>query len=129
MPYSVSRQNDPKYGNVIIISIDNDGEFETPFQAVNKLRNIKRLWKNEDPKTKIRYLIDGQILTLSQTETWSNNEYKELPKCESCAKILREQVFTHALCGKNLFCSQACADKNYKFITDLQEEEEEYECL
>lgn len=125
--YSVSRQNHTRYGNIICIEPDNDGEFNTPFWAVQKLRNIKRLWKEESPKIKIRYLIDGQIMTISEAETWAIVEYKSLPKCEHCNKILGGHVYTHSLCGTNLFCSQECSDKNYINIINKREDEEEHE--
>ncbi len=127
--YLVSRSVHEKYGKIISISLDHSGEFISPYQAVQKLRNIKRLWKLEEPENKIRYLVDNKIMTIAQVESWSNEEYKSLSKCENCGTILKENVFTHALCKSNLFCSQLCTDQNHKICLDKLEDEEECECF
>ena len=126
--YNVVRQNHSKYGNVIEIARDDAGESQTPFQASNKAIMMRRLWRESDGG-KVRILIDGKVLTVAQTEQWSNEEYKSLPKCEACAKILRGDVYTHKFCGSNLFCSQACADKDYNYHMEKLNDEEECDCF
>lgn len=121
--YNVKKSNHEKHGAVIEISVSDDGRFETPFQAVNAALFIKRESKN---KTKI--LIDEHIVTSKQAEKWAKEEYDHLIKCFNCGKILHEQVYTHKLCGSNLFCTQRCADIDYQYRMDqlLDEEEVDY---
>jgi len=124
--YRVSKQNHSKYGNVVEITREDSGEYQTPFQAANKALNMRRLWK-EEIKEKIKLLVDGQILTPTRLESWANEEYKSLPKCEECGKILTGDVYTHRVCGNNLFCSRVCADKNYDFILEKMNDNDEHE--
>lgn len=128
--YKVSRQLHKKHGNVIEITRDEAGEHKTPFEAFNKASRMRRLWL-EESKSKIRFLVDEQVMTQSQADSWSINEYKSLPKCEECAKILSGDVYTHSLCGSNLFCSPTCSDKNYAFQMEKMNdnEESEFECF
>jgi len=125
--YKVSRQIHEKYGNTIEVIRDESGSEQTPFQAVQQAIRLRRLWK-EESKSKIRILIDGQVLTPSQAETWANEEYKSLPKCEECGKVLSGDVYTHQFCGDNLFCSSRCADKNYDFQVEKMNDNDETEC-
>jgi hypothetical protein len=128
--YKVSKQIHERYGNIIEITRDDTGEFENPFQAINKAITIRRLWF-EESNSKIRFLIEDQLLTRGRAEVWANNEYKSLPKCEECAKILSGSVYTHEFCGSSLFCSQSCSDKNYIFQIEKMNdnEENEYNCI
>jgi hypothetical protein len=126
--YNVVRQNHTKYGSVVEIALDDAGENETPFQAFNKAKTMRRLWLESGEK-KVRILVNGKVMTVAQAEQWSNEEYKSLPKCEACAKILRGDVYTHKFCGSNLFCSQACADKDYAYQMEKLSDEEECDCF
>jgi hypothetical protein len=125
--YNVVRQTHEKYGNVIEITKEEIGEFETPFRAVNRALTIRRQWI--DSTSKVRLLVDGQVVTPNGAEHWANEEYRSLPKCEACAKILGGDVYTHQLCGSNLFCSQPCADKDYAFQVEKMNDEEECDYL
>lgn len=121
--YSVSRQTHAKYGNVIEVSRVEDGKHTSPFDAANYAKRDRRLWSAEGA-TKIRYLIDSQLLNNKQLEHWSNEEYKSLPKCFGCASILKETVFNHKH-SINLFCSSKCADRDYlEYLEKLEDEEE-----
>lgn len=124
--YKVIQHNHSKYGNVVEVSREEVSQFETPFQAINKALTLKRLWAVEG---KVRYLVAGQIMSSKQMETWANEEYKSLPKCENCAKILDGDVFTNTLSPGKLFCTQLCADKDFKYQTDKLLDEEEFECF
>ena len=120
--YSVSQKTTEQYGNVIEVSREDASQFETPFQAINKALTLRRLWVNGG---KIRFLIDGQIMTAKQAESWAIHEYKSLPKCEGCAKILNGNIYSHSLSRGHVFCSQACADKDYLFQMEKINDEEE----
>lgn len=122
--YNVVRQAHEKYGKVIEITREEIGSFDTPFNAFHQATKLRRLWL-EEGAIKVRILVDMQILTVKQTESWANEEYRALPKCEECAKILGEKVFTHQYCKTNLFCSQLCSDKNYDYIVSQWDEETE----
>lgn len=124
--YKVARLTHAKYGPVIEITRDELGEYDTPFYAVNKAISLRAFWLREGEE-KVRFLIDGQVMISKRAETWANEEYKSLPKCEECAKILKGSVFTHKYCGSNLFCSQACADKNFNYIVSQWEDETEFD--
>jgi hypothetical protein len=126
--YNVTRQTYEKYGNVIEITREDSGEFETPFQACNKAFYMKRIWF-EEIKTKIRLLVDDKIMSVSQINKWVNDEYKSLPKCESCAKILNGNVYTHNLCNNYLFCSEDCSNENYRIQMEKLSDEEECDYL
>jgi hypothetical protein len=123
--YIVSRQTHAKYGQVIEIIRNEPGEETTPFLAVNKALRLRRLWK-EESKAKVRILVDGKVMQPSQAETWANEEYAQLPKCEECAAILSGDVHTHAL-SDSLFCSPKCADRNYNFQVEKMNDNEETE--
>lgn len=127
--YNVSKQTHDKYGNVIDITKEEVGEFETPFRAINRGLTLRRQWMEASSDIKVRFLIDGQIMTTSKAEHWANEEYRSLPKCEACGKILGGDVYTHQLCGSNLFCSQPCADKDYNFQVEKMSDEEECDYL
>lgn len=124
--YSVSRQIHDRYGNIVEITREEAGQYTSPFDAFRQASRERRQWKTESTD-KIRLLVDGQVMTVAQADSWSITEYKSLPKCEECAKILNDDVFTHQLCGCNLFCSQKCADKNYNYIIDNLGDEEEFD--
>ncbi len=123
--YKVSRLTHEKYGNVIEIIRAEPGEEATPFRAVNKALTLRRLWK-EESNSKVRILIDGQVMQPSRAETWANEEYKSLPKCQECGAILAGDVHTHSL-SDDLFCSTKCADKNYDFKVEKMSDNEETE--
>ena len=122
--YKVDRLTHERYGSVIEITRDESGEYNTPFQAVNRATALRNSWIKEGA-TKVRILVDGQIMITKRAETWANEEYRALPKCEECAKILGETVFTHKYCKTNLFCSQACSNKNFDYIVSQWDEETE----
>lgn len=124
--YSVSKQTHPQYGNIVEIIREDTGEFISPFDAYRKVVKLYREWR-ADKKIKVRVLVDSQVITLAQADSWSINEYKSLPKCEECAKILEGPIFTHQLSGEKLFCSKICADNNYAYIISNRDEEEEFD--
>lgn len=126
--YKVSKEVHKKYGNVIKITRDDIGEYESPYPAFQQVKFLRRIWM-EQGQTKVRVLIDQQILTIKQAEVWADEEYKSLPKCETCGKILDGNVFTHRLGGKNLFCTQICSDKDYAWQMEKLLDEEEIEYL
>jgi hypothetical protein len=126
--YMVTRQDHPKYGNVIQILRDENGTFQTPGLAANIAITARRLWREEGAK-KVRYLIDDQVMSSAQIEAWASAEYKNLPKCFVCNAILHGDVFTHKLCGENLFCSRNCSDRDYQEHIDKIMDEEEIDYL
>jgi hypothetical protein len=109
--YSVRRQTHPQYGSVVEILREETGTCINPFQAEQQARKERRLWQDE--KIKARFLIDNQILALTDLEKWSHDEYQSLPKCQDCGKLLCGEVFSHSLADSQFFCSQSCADNNY----------------
>jgi len=123
--YKASRVNHERYGCVIEIAREDTGEYITPFMIVNRAITMRRLWL-EEGEVKVRFLIDGQVMISKRAESWANEEYKSLPKCEECARILNDDVFTHQLSESHLFCSQVCADKNYNYL--ISQIDEEVEC-
>lgn len=126
--YNVSKQTNKKYGNVIEITREDIAEYESPYSAYHQAKYLRRIWL-ESGQEKVKILIDKQILTIKQAEAWADSEYKSLPKCGSCAKILGGDVFTHRLCGTDLFCTQICADRDYSRQMEKLLDEEEIEYL
>lgn len=114
--------------NMVEIIRDNDGDIVTPFQAYLKAKLMRRLWMEQE-NIKVKILIDKQILTLLQTEVWSHEESKRLPKCKACASLLKEDVYVHQLCESNLFCTQVCADKDYLNEFKRMNDEDESDCF
>jgi hypothetical protein len=110
--YKICNLQHPQYGNVVLIERAEEG-IEKPFFAVQAALKSRRLWR-ESGIDKVRFLIDGEIMSIKEIEAWARQEYKSLPKCPWCIKILHGDVFTHALCGIDVFCSQSCADKDYQ---------------
>lgn len=124
--YNVSKDNN-KYGNVIIISISEIGEFELPFAAIQKAKSLKKEWITN---SKIRFLINEQILSTNQLDSWAIKEYSSLIKCSMCPTIINNKnVFTHTYSYDKLFCSQGCADKDYILYLEKLEDEEPIEYL
>lgn len=126
--YNVTRQIHKKYGNVIEITREESGNLKSPFQVFNQASSMRRLWIKET-KSKVRILVDGQVMSITQAGKWSSDEYKSLPKCEECRQILNGDVYTHQFCDSNMFCSQSCADKNYTFQMEKINDEEECDYL
>lgn len=124
--YKVSDSVDKKYGNVVVIAHDDMGEHQVPFAAMQHALKNRRLWQ-EKTDAKIRFLVDGKIMTPPQLETWSRQEYQSLPKCYGCAKILiNHQVHNHPLNVLALFCSSDCADKDY--MLEIEKIKDEQDC-
>ena len=109
--YSLHRENNPQYGPVIQITHQEVGTCETPFQIEQLARKEYLLWQNE--KIQSRFLIDNQIFDINQLERWSYDEYKSLPKCQNCGKILFGEVFSNSFSDSQLFCSKYCSDDDY----------------
>jgi hypothetical protein len=121
--YKVYDSQDDQYGNVVVIVEADDGTIELPFFAVQQALKNRRVWL-ETTKSKVRFLVDGQIMSPRKMEDWSSQEYQSLPKCAHCFHILHDDVYRHQL-SNNLFCSQKCADGDYAlFIEELKDEEE-----
>lgn len=126
--YNVCRKIHDVYGNVILVSIEETGEFKSPFKAAEQVKSLRRLWL-EDGSVRVKILINNQILTVKELDKWSANEYNFLPKCHYCVTILNNEVFTHQLCGNNLFCSQECANRDYSLKIEEMNSEEEIDYL
>ena len=126
--YSVSRQKNKKSGSVIAISREEEGAYLSPFAAFNHAKHMRRLWL-EEGEVKVRILIDNQAMTVGQAEKWSNEEYKDLPKCGTCGQILSGQVYNHRLCSDRLFCSERCSDRSFHEKMDQLNDEEDIEYL
>ena|ERR1700722_1348085 len=125
--YKIIRKRDENYGNLVIIERVENGEID-PFFAVQWALKELRLWK-ESCNSKVRIMIDDQILSINEVKLWEHEEYKNLPKCGECGKILGGDVHTHQLCGSDVFCSQDCASKNYDQETERLKDEEEIDYL
>jgi hypothetical protein len=122
--YKISRLSHERYGRVIEIIRDDSEDYMTPFQAVNRAITMRRLWIEEEAG-KVRILIDGQVMITKRAETWANQEYASLPKCENCSRILNGQVFNHSLSEVFLFCSERCSDNNFNYLVSQMDEEHE----
>jgi hypothetical protein len=125
--YSVSKLSHELHGPVINIERVENGSLVTPFQAVQTALKERRLWVETGIK-KVRVLVDGQVMSPKQAEYWAHEEYKSLPKCEACAKILNNDVHTHQLSDK-FFCTKECANKNYSEEVEKRKDEEEIDYL
>ena len=125
--YSVSRQAHAKHGSVVAVEYDLNGSELTPFRAVQRACKERRLWL-EEGATKVRILISEQVMSVKQAECWAHEEYKLLPKCPNCGKIMNEEVFNNQL-SEDLFCSQSCADLDYNSRIEAQKDEEEIDYL
>lgn len=126
--YSVIKSSHERYGSVIEIVRDENGTLMTPSQARQQASKEKQSWQDVGI-LKVRYLVDGQVMTIKQVEHWAHEEYKNLPKCNECAKVLGESIYTHQLSGTELFCTQSCADKNYIEEASKFKNEEEIDYL
>lgn len=126
--YSVNRITHDRHGPVIHIDRQMNGSCETPFHAVNLAIRERRLWTEAGTK-KVRILVDEQVMSPKQAEHWANEEYKSLPKCEGCAKILDDHIFNHQLSKEKFFCSQLCADRDYNEELEKRKDEEEIDYL
>lgn len=122
--YNVYKEKHSVYGNIIVINIEDNGKFNLPFDAVNKGLTIKRLWKT---KSKIRFFINGQIMSAKEAESWANKEYKILEKCTACSNILINKCIIYL--NNKAYCSQLCADKDYQYYLDHLDEEVEIDYL
>lgn len=126
--YSVNRVTHEVYGPVVVVDRQENGNQPTPFRAIQRALSERNLWRSEGPK-KVRLLVDGKIMSPNQADHWSHEEYKSLPKCKTCAKILDGDVCSHQLCETGLFCSQECADKDYLEEMEKLKDEEEIDYL
>lgn len=126
--YSIKFTTHERHGFVIEVIRDENGTIISPFAAVQMVSKEKRLQQEAGLK-KIRFLLEGQVLNIKQLEHWANEEYKVLPKCDSCAQILNEQFYTHRLSDMHRFCSQVCADQEFVEETEKLKELEEIDYL
>lgn len=126
--YSVNKITHERYGSVIHIERAENGRLTTPFQAVNAAMKERRIWMESGLK-KVRILVDDKVMSPKQADCWARDEYKSLPKCEGCAKILDGDVHTHQLSGTKFFCSTDCADEDYLEEIERQKDEEEIDYL
>lgn len=116
------------YGKIVVIEkTENEGEL-LPFFAMQQALKNRRLWL-ESGATKIRFLVDGKIMSVKEMERWSRVEYQSIPKCPTCAKIFGRDVYTHRLCGSDIFCSQACANQSVHQKSERLKDEEEVDYL
>lgn len=122
--YIVSRSSDQKYGNVIAILRAETGEL-SPFAVVEEAKREKRLWLQEG--TASRFIVDRQVLTAKDLDSWAREEYKSLPKCLECAAILHGEVFSNALSEGPSFCSESCATRNYHYQAEHLNDYEEFD--
>lgn len=123
--YNIIKQTHENYGCIIVIEHTADGKALTPFQAVRSAIKDQEIWIKEISK-KVRLLIDDQIMSPQQAECWAKEEYKNLPKCKLCAKVLNEDVITNQF-SNSFFCSEDCADKDYNERIEQSKYEEEIE--
>lgn len=121
MRYNAIQIEHSKFSQVLVLEKANDGIYFSPLEAISKLKSLRAI-------SKLRIIVDGQMMTLAQAEQWALEEYKFLPKCEECGTILNDNVFTHTL-NKNLFCSEKCKENNYLFHLDILEDQEDCDCL
>ena len=119
MLYSVSLKNNDKYGDFIEVS--DSGDIVSPFDVYNKVCALKNKFKQNN-ESNLKYLVFGSIMTLSKIKKWANDEYKTLPKCNYCAKLILNDVFTNSLTDK-IFCSLECSHIKDREISDKLEEE------
>jgi hypothetical protein len=126
--YSVGRLTHERHGSVILIERAENGSHLTPFQAVQSALKERRLWQEAGVK-KVRILVDDQVMSPKQAESWSHEEYKSLPKCYWCVKILDGNVHTHRLSRGNFFCSESCSDKDYLEEVEKLKDEEDIDYL
>jgi hypothetical protein len=126
--YSVNRLSHERHGSVILIERVENGSLTTPFQAVQASLKERRLWQEAGVK-KVRILVDDQVMSAKQAEHWAHEEYKSLPKCYGCAKILNGDIHTHRLSRGNFFCSESCSDKDYLEEVEKMKDEEEIDYL
>ena len=126
--YSVNRFTHEKHGSVIHIERAENGRELTPFQAVNAAMKERRLWQEAGVK-KVRFLVDDQVMSHKQVESWAREEYASLPKCPRCAKILSGDLHTHRLSRGNFFCSESCSDQDYLEEVEKLKDEEEIDYL
>lgn len=120
MLYSVSLKNDSKYGNYI--SVTDSGDIVSPFDVYHRVCKLKNEFK-KNSSLNIKYLIFGQVMSLSKIKKWAKEEYKNLPKCDYCASILLEEVVTNNF-SNNLYCSEECSNLKLRELSDKFEEEE-----
>lgn len=93
----------------------------SPFDLERAAKRQRRLWVEA---TKIRYLLDNQVLTGNQLGSWAKEEYRELPKCGLCQVILGQDLYQHSLTN-DFFCSRTCADQHYDQTEDHLNDYEE----
>lgn len=111
-----------KENNKNYIEVSSPGDIISPYDVVNKIFSLKTKFK-QNSSAKLNYIVFGKNMSFPQVKTWSNEEYKKIPKCGDCAKILEENVFTHSFSDK-IFCSENCSNNNYSEISNKFEEEE-----
>jgi hypothetical protein len=73
--YSVNRFSHERHGSVVLIERVENGSFPTPFQAVQAALRERRLWQEAGTK-KVRILVDDQVMSPKQAESWAHDEYK-----------------------------------------------------
>ena len=119
-------QDHPEYRQFIAVERSLNGSYETAELAVNAAQKSQRSYQETFPNTKVRLLIDEQIMTYHQAVLWARQEHHSLPKCGWCCKCMREgEVYSHSMSPK-FFCTNDCSTKDYLEL--MKEEDDENEC-
>jgi len=123
--YNLKKNHHPDYGLVIEITPESTGEYLSPLNVVQQALKEREDWQKQN-SSKVRMLVDQQLLTPQKALIWSQKEYLKLPKCPICIQILNNDVYNHQLSDK-LFCSIKCSDIDYNDQLEKMKDEEEIE--
>ncbi len=111
-------------------------EFSDPRKAIETAIAICLAWRKDgERKAKVGIGSTGgmtmpfETCTIKQAQKWAEEEYKTLPNCPQCAKIMEknQEKWSIGFITKDgefisyeeyIYCSEYCAEKNYTYEED-----------
>ena len=115
-----------------------EGEYVDPREAVEAAIAIRKQWKRDQPKPKLKIGIamgstGGMGLeleggaTVAELRAHAKKAYESVPKCDKCGEIIEGDPVTLCDYPDEDYCSENCADRAWEEIERMNQEDEDEE--
>lgn len=105
-----------------------------PVDAAMAAFSIKKKWEEEFNLSNVNiYVMTEDNFLILKTKlqykllNWADEEYKRLPKCKECRKILDRNCNSKEFLDSNVFCSEDCRNKDLASQQERLKDNEETE--
>lgn len=127
------------YTNPDALSARYPGEFKTfhdPREAVETAITIQEQWQHDTKDKKVHIGVgDTMGMTMPfEADTpeavtkWAEKEYESLTKCPRCGDVIEDdEGYTIEMLEEVLFCSEQCAENEYRDLHCEEDDDEDEE--